>query len=325
MLLERAAADVDARGPVHAVLAERAGEPPGTALALRFMGAVHRLVLEGRAPDLAAFYPSVGGRREPGEVWPAFRAVVADRRDEIRRLLDGPCQTNDAGRSAALLAGFLWIAREWGLPLRLLEVGASAGLNLRWDQFRYEGAGAAWGDPSSPVRLVDVFDPPPPPLEGTPIITERWGCDPAALDPSEDETRDILRSFVWADQVERLRVLDGALEIARRVPAVVDRAGAGEWTADRLAEPVGGTATVVHHTVVLQYLDAEERQEFEATLRSAGERSTKRAPLGWLRMEPPDWRRSVEHEVWLTMWPGGVERRLALAGPHGRPVRWLGA
>jgi hypothetical protein len=79
----------------------------------------------------------------------------------------------------------------------------------------------------------------------------------------------------------------------------------------------------VYHTVVLQYLDDEERRDFEAILHRAGERSTDRAPLAWLRMEPLDWRRSADHEVRLTMWPGGDEVTLARSGPHGRPVRWL--
>jgi hypothetical protein len=322
-LLEQAALDLEAGGPVRDVLSERTEEPPGRALALRFMGALHRLVLVGRAPGLAAFYPSVGGVADAADPWPAFRSAVADHRHEIRRLLDRPCQTNDVGRSAAMLPGFLQVARAWGLPLRLLEVGASAGLNLRWDHFRYEGAGAAWGDPASPVRLADVFEPPAPPLDGVASVVERRGCDPALLDPVSDKARMTLRSFVWADQVDRLRALDGALEIAGRVPAVVDRAGAAAWAKARLLEPLPGVATVVHHTVVLQYLDSGERRDFEAAVREAGGRSTEEAPLAWLRMEPRDWRRSRSHEVWLTTWPGGEERRLALAGPHGRPVRWL--
>ena len=43
------------------LLTGRGDDPVGSALALRFLGAVHRIVLDGRAPDLAALYPSVGG------------------------------------------------------------------------------------------------------------------------------------------------------------------------------------------------------------------------------------------------------------------------
>src|SRR5262245_44634025 len=80
-LLGRLAADVEAGGPALAVLRGHEADPPGSALALRLLGAVHRLVLEGRAPDLAAFYPSAGGDAGRGDPWPAFRALLADAGD----------------------------------------------------------------------------------------------------------------------------------------------------------------------------------------------------------------------------------------------------
>ncbi|MDQ3941381.1 MAG: DUF2332 domain-containing protein [Actinomycetota bacterium] len=155
-LLSAAAEDVVAGGPVWAVLAEHHSDPGGSALALRFMGAVHRLVLQGRGRELAAFFPSAGGDpHERGDPWPAFRSLVEDARDELRSLVPRGVQTNEVGRAGALVGGFLLVARETGLPLRVLEAGASAGLNLRWDHYRYEARGATWGDPSSPVRLCD--------------------------------------------------------------------------------------------------------------------------------------------------------------------------
>jgi hypothetical protein len=69
-LLERSADDAEAGGPAWSVLEGHESDPPGSALALRLMGAVHRLVLEGRAPSLAMHYPSAGG--EPRDAWPAF-------------------------------------------------------------------------------------------------------------------------------------------------------------------------------------------------------------------------------------------------------------
>jgi hypothetical protein len=95
-------------------------DPGPSALALRLMGAVHRLVLRGDAPALAAHYPSAGG--EPRDPIAAFRATLRDHAGELRVLVDEPVQTNEPARCAALLGGFLEIARETGLPLRLLEL-----------------------------------------------------------------------------------------------------------------------------------------------------------------------------------------------------------
>jgi hypothetical protein len=61
----RAAADAEAGGVVWRALEEFAADPGRSRLALRFLGAVHRLALDGRAPELARFYPSCGGVAEP--------------------------------------------------------------------------------------------------------------------------------------------------------------------------------------------------------------------------------------------------------------------
>ena len=136
-LLGRAAVDVEEGGPAARVLRGHENDPPGSMLALRLMGAVRRRVLEGALRDME---------------WPSFRRALADDAEAIRRLLERPVQTNEVGRCAALLPGFLEAAAA-GLPLRLLEVGASAGLNLRWDRYRYEAGDFAWGDPAAPVRI----------------------------------------------------------------------------------------------------------------------------------------------------------------------------
>src|SRR5436309_490390 len=155
-LLEHAAGDVDAGGPVAALLDGHAADPPASALALRLMGAVHRLVLGDEAPALAAHYPSTGGDGDAEAAWPAFRELIADRRTQLRPLVERGVQTNEVGRSCALAPGFLWIARATALPLSCLEIGASAGLNLRWDQYRYEAPHVAWGDRGATVRFADA-------------------------------------------------------------------------------------------------------------------------------------------------------------------------
>lgn len=320
-LLEAAADDAEAGGPTWVVLRGHEGDHPHSALALRFMGAVHRVVLEGRAPALAEHYPSAGGARAPERTWAAFRAVLEGHRDELRALVERTVQTNEVGRSAALLGGFLVVARDHGLPLRLLEIGASAGFNLRWDHYRYEGAGAAWGDARSPVRLVDVFTTSPPPLEVAAPVAARAGCDLDPIDPTTAEGALVAKSYLWPDQPARFALLEGAIAVARRVPVSVERADASAWLRHALAEPARGQSTVVYHSIVWQYLSRPARAAIADALAAAGARASRAAPLAWLRLEPvgPE----GPYEVRLTAWPGGAERRLAVAHPHGRQVRWL--
>jgi len=75
-----------------------------------------------------------------------------------------------------------------GLPLRLLEIGASAGLNLRWDHFPFLDV---------PVTIR---------------VAERRGCDLNPMDPTLDESRAALLCFVWPDQTERLQLLAELIE-----------------------------------------------------------------------------------------------------------------
>jgi len=302
-----------------AVLAGHEDDAHGSALALRFLGAVHRLVLEGRAPALARHYPSAGGEEGPDGAWVAFRATLEEHRDPLRELVRSPVQTNEVGRAAALLGGFLLVAGEIGLPLRLLEIGASAGLNLRWDHYRYEAPAGGWGDASSPVRLADVFADRLPPLEVACRVLARAGCDRLPLDAGAEADRVTLASYVWPDQRERLALLRGALEVARRVPAVLEAADAPEWLAAQLTRPAPEVATVVFHSIVMQYLDEAGRRRVRDALEQAGARATAAAPLAWLRMEPG----MDQADVRLTLWPGARERLIARAGYHGRPVWWL--
>jgi hypothetical protein len=301
-LLERAAADAEEGGPVARVLRGHEDDPPGSMLALRLMGAVHRRLLEGALPNME---------------WSAFRQALLDDREAIRALLDRPVQTNEVGRCAALLPGF-FAAADLGMPLRLLEVGASAGLNLRWDRYRYEADGFRWGDPDSSVRIE--FELEGPALEASTVeVGERRGCDPRPIDPATDEGRLTLLSFVWPDQTRRMERLRAALAAAAELPVAVEEEGAADWIGKRLAEACRGMTTVVFHSIVMQYLPKEERDDFERQLSAAGERAGEDAPLAWLRMEPAGERA----EIRLTVWPDGEDRLLARVGYHGNPVRLL--
>lgn len=312
-LLDRAATDYEQGGPTLRVLEGHEDDPKDSALALRLMGAVHRLVLTGRAPALAERYADAGGGRD--RTWGAFRQALGDHLDELRPLVDRPVQTNEVGRCAALLPGFLGVAARTGRPLRLLEVGASAGLNLAWSEYRYEAGSFAWGPLSSALRIeFELGGGEIPSVPAT--IAERSGCDASPVDPASEEGRLTLLSYVWPDQTARMERLRAALAITASNPAQVERSGAVEWTAARLAEPAPGRATVLYHSVVMQYLSEEERDAFGRIVREAGSRAGEDTPLAWLRMEPDGERAAVR----LATWPGGEDRLLASAGYHGTPV-----
>jgi len=322
-LLAATADDCEAGGPAWGVVDGHEDMPVGDVLPIRVAASVHRLVLTGRAPELAPFYASAGGTAR-GDAWPAFRGVLEAHRDELRGMLARPVQTNEVARSGSLLGGFAAIARETGLPLRLLEVGTSAGLNLRFDCFRYESDGFAWGDPASGVRLAAVFEGAAPAVPPRLDVADRMGCDAAPIDPTSDEGKLTLRTWLWPDQVERRARLDAALEIAARVPARIVRADACDFALRELV-PQKGVATVLFHSVVMGYLGIEKLRRFGALVAEAGARATAEAPIARLCLEPRRKGDTWEYCVFLALWPGGEQRVLALSSPHGPPVRWLAA
>lgn len=311
-LLETAAADLVAGGPVSEALAGFEVESEWSALALRLMGAVHRLVLQERLPQLAPHYPSVGGDGNAALAWPAFRDAIAEHRAEVRQLIARGCQTNEVGRSAALLGGFLEVAHRSRLPLRLLEIGASAGLNLRWDEYRYESGEIGWGDERSPVRFVHFFDVPPP-LDRTAEVVDRKGCDLEPIDPTSEDGALSLRSFVWADQLGRLSRLDGAIEIARAMPVKVERVDAATFLERELEAPRPDVATVVYHSVFIQYLSEGIRRRIATAIGEAVSRAAPDAPVHRLTMEPDEGRFEIRLD----------DELLATSHAHGTSVRWL--
>ncbi|MDQ6798709.1 MAG: DUF2332 domain-containing protein [Actinomycetota bacterium] len=314
--------DVGAGGPTWTVLSSHTNRPETELPVVRMLDAVHRIVLAGRAPALTPHYPSTGGDGDAVAAWPLFCAVVTRNADELRLALDHPPQTNAVGRCAAIVGGLLQLAAETRLPVRLLEIGASAGLLLRCDRYRYEAGHLGWGDPESPVRLLDCWVDRTPPLDAPLEIIERRGCDQHPLDPTNEDDRLDLLSYVWPDETARFELLRSALDLSARFPLVVERAQIPEWLAANVSPLPPGMVTVVMNSYVWQYLDDQDAAAARAALESAAALATTEAPLAHLSFEALD-ADYGNTQLRLTFWPGGNERLLALATPHLGPVRWL--
>lgn len=312
--------DYEVGGPSGEVLAGYEGRPFGDAIGLRLLGAVHGLVLAGEAPELAAFYPSVGGVWDPVLGWEAFAQVLESRPGELRSLLTQPPQTNEVGRAAALYGGLLQLVEAVPLPVRLFEIGASAGLNLRADHFRYVADGTSYGPADSPVVFESAWSGrslKPAPLR----IGERVGCDIAPVNPLTEEGARTVTSYIWPDMAERLERLQGALAIARQVPADVRREDAVSFLDGLELSP--GHVTVVWHSIMWQYLSPDDRAAVEDRLTELGSQASGSAPLARLRLEPQRQGTSYEFLVDLHTWPGGERQVLGRAEPHGQGLVWV--
>ncbi|ORA11558.1 DUF2332 domain-containing protein [Mycobacterium arosiense] len=321
-LFELVARDVEAGGVFATVLAGREDAPSRDAVPLRLLGGLHRLVLDGRAARLRRFYPSTGGVWDAGRAWPEILDTAVSHVAALRASLGQPPQTNEVGRSAALVGGLLHINHEFGLPIRLFEIGSSAGLNLRADHYRYLFAGGQWGPAGSPVMIDDAWRGALPPGRDLPIVVRR-GYDIAPIDVGTTDGEMTVLSYVWPDQDARLARLRGAIEVARRVPAALERKTAADAVAG--LTPADGALTVLWHSITWQYLSTEERGAVRAHVNALAARVDARSPFAHLTMEPtragPG--APIKFVVRARVWPDGDPRLLGECHPHGPPVDWL--
>jgi hypothetical protein len=324
-LFELVASDVEADGVFAAILAGHEDDSARHAVPLRLLGGLHRLVLDSRARALRRWYPSVGGTWDAAAAWPEIVRTAEDRTDELTAALIQPPQTNEVGRSAALIGGLLRLLRPEGhqldFPVRLFEIGTSAGLNLRADHYRYRYSSGQWGPDDSPVTIDDAWHGRLPP-GGAVRIVERDGYDIAPIDVTGPDGEVTALSYVWPDQSARLERLRGAIAVAREVPARLHRRTAADAVAGlTLAD---GTLTVLWHSITWQYLSAEEQAAVRDGIAALGERASASSPFAYLTLEPardgPG--AAIRFLVQACRWPGGEPQVLGECHPHGPPVNW---
>jgi hypothetical protein len=295
------------------------GDPGADALSLRLAGGLYALVLSGADKELAAAYPP--NAADDAMLRDTLAAAVRRHDADLVKSLTSPPQTNEIARSAMLLPGFLFIAREYGLPLAIREIGSSAGLNLNFDRFHYRYGSLEWGDAGSPVRLTPEIRGNPPLLGGLLSVASREGCDIAPVDLADPARLLGLRSYIWADQTLRLERLDAAIHVVARFPVHVAAADAAEFIKKSLAERVPGQAFVLFHSIMWQYMPEATKSAIESSMRAAGAEATEDSPLAWLRMEPLE-PKARHATLSLTSWPGGETRHLAHCDYHGRWIGW---
>lgn len=327
------AEDWEAGGAVRQICAGYEDAPRGSALQLRLLAGVFRLVLAGRAPELLPYYPCLGGDRPAAEAWPVMQGVIAEHVDELRAALTRAPQTNEVGRAAALLAGLFDLVGATGVRrVRLLELGASAGLNLLLDRFHFSGPGWRWGPAGSPLQLEGA-------IEGVVRaeafrVVARRGCDLEPVDPTTEEGRRLLTSFVWPFDLHRHARLAAALEIARGERVPVDRGGAATWlpaqlvragAEDAAAEPA---LTVVWQSITRLYWPPAEVAAVDAALAAHGsEHRVARVSMEFDHDDGPDpaagqtAKPTLRTELWRPAAAAARRRMLGTAHDHGIPVR----
>ncbi|OZA91550.1 MAG: hypothetical protein B7X57_10045, partial [Erythrobacter sp. 34-65-8] len=228
------------------------------AMPLRINGGLHNLVLTGADTRLGAVYR---GDLTDQHAIDALLCEVVERFDaRLLPWLDGPPQTNEAGRSASVMAGLLWLAQRVSPRFEMLELGASAGINTMVERYFYDLGGVTVGPGDSPMRIVPEWRGPPPP-HATPEIVSIRGCDVSPVNLAEPEAALLLKSYVWPEAAERMARIDAAALLARQSPPEVVQQDAAAFVQEALARPQqSGVTRVLFHSIVWQYVPDDQQE-----------------------------------------------------------------
>ena len=291
------------------------------AMPLRVAAGLHHLFLSGESRALEQVYAGITTDQGSVDAIVAELAQTFDHR--LLPWLDSPPQTNEAGRSACVMAGLLWLSARLGPKFELIEIGASAGINTMMGRYCYDLGGVKVGPSLSSMKIAPEWRGPPPPSE--PIeITRSVGCDIAPVDLTDPAQALRLKAYIWADAAERMHRMDTAIAIAERAAPELVKMDAADFVRQQLARPQQqGVTRVLFHTIMWQYLPDVTRDAITAMMEQAGEAANADRPLAWIRVETNP--QTFRHELTVRYWPDGEKwAQLAEAHPHGQWVEWQG-
>jgi hypothetical protein len=237
-------------------------------------------------------------------------------------------QTNDCGRSALIGPALTWVAQQVPGPYCLVDVGASAGINLLCERYRLDyGTHGATGPADSPVQIAcEVTGGDPPIADRLPALARRVGIDLSPIDVSDPSDARWLLACVWPDTGRAERV-EASIRLAQQDPPTLVAGRANEVLPSVLAGLPAGATAIVTTTWAYSYFSMEERPEFVDLLRA----ESRRRPVVWVSAdvagvvdalgagEPSD--RDVLGAVLLDG-GAGPATVLAYVHPHGNWIDW---
>jgi hypothetical protein len=290
-----------------------------------FLAAAHFLLHQGADRALAAFYPSLADHLQAlaqGDPFSLFRAFCLQHASPIEQLLaTRRVQTNEVRRCACLLPAFALAARRLGgRPLALIEIGASAGLNLLWDQYHFDyGAAGPCGDPEARVRLACQLRGDRAPLlpARLPEIVTRVGLDLNPIDLRDPDAALWLRALIWPEQLDRAALLERAIEVARHHPPQLLAGDAIGLLPGVLASVPADAGLCIYHSFTLNQFPSEAREQFANLL-------TKHAAGRDMALIALEWHE--QHATLdLALFENGArsDQRLAHCDAHGGWMEWL--
>ena len=308
--------------------------PKGQRRPILLLAALHDLVLEHPEAPAARWFPSVTGRAvPPGDTWPEVRATLIDHADRIRHVVaTRSTQTNEVNRSALWAAAVPWAAADVDAPVAVVELGASAGLNLGFDRYFVDfGSGDTVGPVDAAVRLECIVRSGRRPALPMPQIVDRLGVDLEPVDLADPVRHRWLRACLWPEQTERVTRFDAAVAVTLADPPTIAAGDAVDELPDAVERLADDAHVVVMWSWFLTYLSRERRRALDGALDLIG----RRRPLTLLSAEasgvheafvdpglPGDDPAEFRSVVGASRWRDGRRDDRVIARCHAH-LRWL--
>ncbi|MFJ6438705.1 DUF2332 domain-containing protein [Streptomyces sp. NPDC091416] len=251
--------------PLYATLARAAARTPelldlaahtqpGQPAPNMLLAAVHHILRRGVKHPLALYFT---GHEDLAEDRAADLLTDFCRRRavRIRRIISTrSVQTNEVNRCTVLLPAFAALQQQLddGRPIRIVDVGASAGLALLWDRYTYDYDGHQLTLPDSDPDTVlhcEVKGAMPPLSLDLARFAPPVGIEPSPVDVTDREATEWLVSLTWPEQTNRMHTLNSALALAARTPPTI-LAGTAQ---DHLADIVDETPDDQHLVFVFSW------------------------------------------------------------------------
>lgn len=285
--------------------------------------AVQYLLLKGIQHPLSAHYPIIAdGVQSNRPVFTDFRDFCIRHRKSIIDLISSRrTQTNVVRRCTCLLPAFSLVSEASRLPLALIDIGASAGLNLNFDHYYYEYQSNGdkvvnWGTESSRIHLKAEMKGGRslPPLAQTIKVASRDGVDLDPVDLTNPDQLLWLRALIWPEHVERHQQLIDAADEFRHSAVRLHSGDATDVLPTLMSTVPHEHALVVYSTIALYQFPKESRKRLSQTLALESE---KRA-VWQIALE------GSEPTLSLTRYQHGLSDTeiLADASPHGWWIKW---
>ncbi len=286
-----------------------------------FFAAVKRLLDNYESDSLARNYARIaeGGSPSDGLADSFARFCTRNETEIVELVSTRRVQTNEIRRCSYLMPAFGLVSIDSdGMPLGLIDVGASAGLNLLWDSYQYRYSGnlkLRFGPDESEVVIdCELRNGMPDIPRELPAVAFRRGVDLNPVDLGDDEEYLWMMALVWPDHPDRADLLRAARNIWLSNPPRVERGDALEVLPRILGEVPQDAALCVFHCHTLNQFPAESRAAFNEMLRNVShDRPVYHVP-------------SEGEHLYVNKIVCGVEDVILSArrNAHGRWIEWMG-